>query len=131
MSQGNVEIIRRLFAARAQEDMDGAVSCLAEDVEIDASRRTFDPMVVNGHEGFRQFIAALDEAWAQQAVEPDGFIDAGDQIVVAVRLTSTGHSGATVAGRAAWVVRVEQGKITRACVYQSTNEALAAVGLSE
>jgi ketosteroid isomerase-like protein len=130
MSQESIEIIRRLFAARTAQDIDAAVSCLAEDAELDASRRVLDPMVLRGHDGYRRFIAALDEVWAQQTAEPEDFIEVGDQYVVPVRLTSVGQSGATVTARAAWVVTVQHGKVTRACVYQSIDEALEAVGLS-
>jgi ketosteroid isomerase-like protein len=52
MSQENVEIIKRLFAARASQDLYAALSWLAEDVELDASKRVLDPMVVHGRDRF-------------------------------------------------------------------------------
>ena len=131
MLRADVEIICRFFAAWTAQDVDAALSYLAEDAELDVSRRVLDPMVLRGHDGYRRLIAVLDEVWARQTAEPEDFIEVGDQYVVPVRLTSVGHSGATVSAHAAWVVEVKHGQVTRACVYQSTAEALEAVGLSE
>lgn len=120
------ELIRRLFAARAAGDMDAALATLADDIVLDASRRILDPMVMHGHEGFRAFVAALDEAWAMQQPEPGELVEAGGRIVVPLRLTSTSHSGATVVASPAWVVEIADGRIARLTVHQSADEALAA-----
>ncbi len=132
MSQENVEIVRRLFEARGRKDVAGALALLAENIEIDASRRVVDPIVLHGHDGFVKFIAMLDDAWSGQTAEPYDVVAHGDEVVVPIRLTSTGRvSGAQVQASAAWVGQVRDGKITRMCVYQSKDEALEAVGLSE
>ena len=105
---------------------------MAEDVVVDASRRVLDPFVAEGHEGFKRFVAVLDEAWAHQRLEPEEFIEAGDDVVVPVRLVSTGRgSGVVVNARAAWVVTFRRDKIARLCVYQTRAEALEAVGLQD
>jgi len=39
MSQKNVEIVRRAFQARAQNDVETMLSIFCDDIEIDASRR--------------------------------------------------------------------------------------------
>ena len=52
--------VRQLLAARATDNLEAALDCIAEDVVIDASRRIFDPVVLHGHKGFRAFVSLLD-----------------------------------------------------------------------
>ena len=131
MSQERFDLIHRLNEARDRGDVDSMLEALTEDVVVDASRRVLDPFVAEGHAGFRRFIAVLDEAWVNQRLEPEEFIEAGDDVVVVpVRLVSTGRgSGVVVNARAAWAVTFRDDKIARLCVYQTRAEALEAVGL--
>jgi ketosteroid isomerase-like protein len=132
MSQENVEVIKRNLEAQARGDIAAMLEDMTDDVVIDASRRVLDPIILEGHDGFKKFIAFLREAWANQRLEPEEFIEAADDVVVPVRLVSTGRgSGLTVHARAAWVATLRGGKIARLTVYQSRAEALEAVGLSE
>jgi ketosteroid isomerase-like protein len=132
MSDQRFELIRRALEARDEGDVDAMLESMTDDVVVDASRRVLDPVVAEGHDGFRRFIAFLDEAWANQRIEPEEFIDAGDDVVVPVRLTSRGRgSGVIVNARAAWVVTFRGDKVARLSVYQTRAEALQAVGLSD
>jgi ketosteroid isomerase-like protein len=132
MSQENVEVARRVLEAQARGDIDAMLEHMTDDVVVDASRRVLDPIVLEGHDGFRQFIAFLREAWANQRLEPEEFIEAGDQVVIPVKVVSTGRgSGMTIQAPASWVNTFRGSKIARMTVYQSRAEALEAVGLSE
>ena len=74
----------------------------------------------------------MEEAFEDYRVEPEDFIDAGEAVVVPVRITGRGKaSGAEMELRAAhlWVIR--KGKATRSDVYRTLGEALEAAGLSE
>jgi ketosteroid isomerase-like protein len=74
----------------------------------------------------------LAETWSDVRTEPEDFIDAGDSVVVPVRVVNTGRSsGLSVKARAAWVAQLREGKVARMTVYQSRVEALEAVGLSD
>jgi ketosteroid isomerase-like protein len=132
MSQANVEIVRRALAARNSGDVDVLLALMTEDIVIDASRRIIDPVTATGHDGARRFAAMLDEVWADQRQEADEWIDAGDAVVVPMRLINIGRaSGVPVEARSAWVVYIRDGRISRLVVYQSRAEALEAVGLPE
>src|SRR5688572_14566396 len=114
MSQENVKVVQRNLEAQARGDIAAMLEDMTDDVVIDASRRVLDPIVLEGHEGFKKFMAFLLEAWANQRLEPEAFIDAADKVVVPVRLVSTGRgSGLTVHARAAWVATFREGKIAR------------------
>jgi ketosteroid isomerase-like protein len=132
MSQEKVEIVKRVLEAQLRGDIDGMLENMTDDVVIDASRRVLDPIVLEGHEGFKSFIAFLREAWANQRLEPEEFIEVGDQVVIPVRVVSTGRgSGMTIQARAAWVNTFRGDKIARLTVFQSRAEALEAVGLTK
>ena len=132
MSQENVEIAHRVLDAQARGDIEAMLEDMTDDVVVDASRRVLDPIVLEGHDGFRRFMAFLREAWSNQHLEPEDLIDAGENVVIPVKLVSTGRSsGLTVHARAAWVATLRGDQIARLTVYQSRAEALEAVGLSE
>ena len=127
-----VELLTKFLAKRALGEIETAVDDLTEDVEIDASRRILDPVTFEGHDGFRSFVAFLDQIWSSQSITPLAFIEAGDDVVVPVQLVSVGReSDVEVRARAAWVVTFRGAKISRLRVYQSREEALEAVGLRD
>ena len=132
MSQESVEVVKRLFAAVARGDVEGVIAGATPDGVIDASRRTLGGGTYSGHEGIRDYFAMLAEAWSDVRTEAEDFIDAGDSVVVPVRVVNTGRSSRlSVRARAAWVAQIRDGKVARMTVYQSRDEALEAVGLRE
>ncbi len=131
MSQENVEIVRRGYE---HYNRTGEPDYNDFDPEIvyDVSRRTFDPLVYHGHDGVREFLALIREHWATMRLEPQDFIDAGDKVVVSVRLVGVGkESGVETTANAAHVWTFRDGKIVRQTVFQTMDEALVAAGLSE
>jgi ketosteroid isomerase-like protein len=131
MSQENVETVRRgydLYNRTGEADY----AVIDPEIVYDVSRRTFDPLVYHGHEGVREFLALIREQWATMRLEPQDFIDAGDKVVVSVRLVGVGkESGVETTANAAHVWTFRDGKIVRQTVFQTMNEALEAAGLSE
>ena len=80
----------------------------------------------------RSYASFLAETWLSQRAEPEEFIEAGDRVVVVLRLVSTGRSsGGTLEASSAWVATFRENKIARLCAYQTRAEALAAVGLGD
>ncbi len=66
------------------------------------------------------------------SLEAEDFTDAGERIVVAVRMSGRGRaSGASVEARRFHVLSQRRGKLVRIEWYQTHDEALKAVGLSE
>jgi len=132
MSQENVEILREGYLALNRGDFETAIEMLDPDVEYDVSRRTFDPGVYHGHEGVRENLSLMTEQWAAMRFEPQDFIVVGDDIVVPVRFVGIGRqSGVETKATAAHVWRFRNGMIIRQTTFQTLDEALEAVGLSE
>jgi ketosteroid isomerase-like protein len=132
MDQARVDLLRSVFKAIEPKDVEVILDGLTDDIVIDASRRIVDPVKYIGHDGVRSYSSFLAQTWRSQRVEPEEFIEAGDKIVIVLRLISTGRSsGLTVEARSAWVATFRQNKIARLSAYQTRGEALAAVALGD
>jgi ketosteroid isomerase-like protein len=141
MSQ-NVELVRRWYAlvpslGEADPNDDPALfdwmvgDYLDEEFELryPGDYPEGEP-VFRGREGFAQLLAMLRDAWAEFRLEPERFIDAGDHVVVFVRVVARGSaSGVPVESPVAHVWSIHDGRATSVRIYRDLSEALEAVGL--
>ncbi|MEA2347967.1 MAG: hypothetical protein QOG62_1754 [Thermoleophilaceae bacterium] len=136
MSQENVEIVRKVYAAVERGDSTAVFALYDEAVEIDATRlpesRLVEPNVVQGHEGLRRFGRAWDEAWESAQDECEQLIDVGGRVISVVARRGHGRaSGIRVEAERAGVWTIRDGKVVHAVWFTSKDEALEAVGFSE
>jgi len=145
MSQENVEIVRRGYAAMVRgfdqgdfERGDFEVALFEWlDPEIDwRGPKEFPDLAESrfGHDGVREYIAVLTEALEDYRMNPEEFIDAGgDQVLVFSREGGRGRgSGAEVLTQPTahlWTLR--SGKAIRLRSYWERSDALKAAGLRE
>jgi ketosteroid isomerase-like protein len=126
MSQENVEVVRKLFAAWNKGDRAEALELVDPDIVIDATRRVFNPTAYEGMEGVQRMLSDLDDIWDRFRAEPSmEFIDAGERVVVVGRMRAKGKGS----GVEVWTFR--DGKIVRQTTFQTMAEALEAAGLRE
>jgi ketosteroid isomerase-like protein len=133
MSQENVEIARRASEALERRNWDGMTDLFDPNVELHGT--------VGGLEegkilrGLNQIIGAfdteLDEAWDEHRIEPQEFIDAGDQVVVLHREYQRSKSGVELVVDTASILDVQDGRVARIQGYMNPAEALEAAGLRE
>jgi ketosteroid isomerase-like protein len=130
MSQENVEVVRAAFerfTATGEPQLDS----MDADVEI-YDHDLPDAGVYRGHEGFLNWLADWSEPWSEFSMKSERWIDAGDQVLVVLRMTAKGKgSGVEVNRRDAMVYTVRDGKTVRLDYYNNEAEALEAAGLSE
>ena len=136
MSRQNVEIVRRGYELYAAGDLEGVAGLFAEDAELaDAGGLGVADTAAGtryGPEGFLRATEEAVEAFEDYRVDAEEFIDAGESVVVPVRVSGRGRaSGAKLETRLAhlWVLR--NGNVTRGDVYRTTEEALEAAGLRD
>jgi ketosteroid isomerase-like protein len=136
MSQENVEIVRRGYELFSEGNLEGVTDLISDDAKLpDAGGLGLGDTAAGtrrGPDGFLQGSQDALDAFEDYRVEPQEFIDAGDAVVVPVRISGRGRgSGATLEVRLVhlWVLR--DGKAIRNEIYRTTAEALEAVGLSE
>jgi ketosteroid isomerase-like protein len=136
MSRENVDIIRRGYERFAAGDLEAVAGLFADEAELadlgglgvvgTAAGTQYGP------EGFLRSSQEALDAFEDYRVEAEEFVDAGDAVVVPVRIFGRGRaSGAVMETRLAHVWTFRGGKVIRGDVYRSTAEAFDAVGLGE
>lgn len=134
MSQENVETVRRAYEAFNRAGVDALLEHLHPDAEYDISA-AIGPYagMYYGHAAIRNFLTSYLESWEYVRMEPEEFIEVGeDHVLVPLRLHMRGQgSGAGVEARTTNVWTVRNGKAMRVAVYNEKAEALQAVELSE
>jgi ketosteroid isomerase-like protein len=134
MSQENVGIVRDAWSAYMAGDFERSLRCFAEDwVGDDFPGLPDEAISYRGREGVRAREQRLREIWRELAFEPVEFIDAGDDVVVAV-IALRGHArggDVPITRPAAFVYELRDGRIVRDRIFRSRDEALEAVGLRE
>ena len=131
MSQENVEIVRATYAAYNRGDVDAALQYTAPEFELDWTRAVGPQRGVYRLDQARAFFVDFLETFEFTRVEPDEFIEVGDQVVVPQTGYIRGRDGIEVTARIALVWTLRDGAIVRVCLYQQKREALEAAGLSE
>jgi ketosteroid isomerase-like protein len=132
MSQGRVEVVRRLFAYWERGDWPASAELFDPDFETVFGTESFpDP----GHyRGARRTLDAWSgwlEAWDELRVELQDVIEAGERVVTLQRLRGRGKgSGADVDREVGCIFDFDRGKIVR-MIFCDRHQALEAAGLRE
>ena len=133
MSRENVELVRRCYQLWTSRDFSAIPKVMDPEVVIDLSRNVFNPAVYRGHDGVRQYVEAVEEVWKEFQVRPEEFIDGGNTVVTAVRISGRGGgSGVPVEMRLFNIWTLREGKVLRMTGgYRDRAEALEAAGLGK
>jgi ketosteroid isomerase-like protein len=133
MSEGNVEIVRRIYAEFERGNFGGAVEWYDPEIRFE----TFMPdasanVTAHGVAELRDFMGNWLAQWKNYRVIADEFREVGaDKVFVGGRQAATGHhSGAEVEspGFSVWTLR--GGKVVELFLHYDRNEALEAAGLA-
>ena len=133
MSEENVEVVREMWSAYNARNVDRSLDYFAEDCVVEDVPDLPDRAIYKGRKGVQERNLHFRKTWGDWAWELEEFIDAGDDVVVAmlvVRAHGSG-SGTPVEAKAAFVYEVRDGKIVRDRPFTSRSQALEAAGLSE
>jgi ketosteroid isomerase-like protein len=86
--------------------------------------------VFRGREGLKRWVDSTREIWDEWRFEPERFLDAGDRVVVLVRVVARGgSSGVSLDRETAHLWTLRDGRVTRCEVYLDRSEALEAARL--
>jgi ketosteroid isomerase-like protein len=130
MSQENVELVRRAFAAFDAGDLGRLRDLVTDDLIV--YRADPDGATSRGLEGFLQLTAEWTEGFRDWATVPEEFIDAGERVLVRVRQSVRGEASGVPLAEDWWFAFEVRGEgIARMSIYAREAEALEAVGLSE
>lgn len=131
MSQENVEVVERLHRAWLDGDNEKALGFFAADADIDMTARP-DGRHYQGPGGMFDAMRDWIETWDEYSFEPEGYLDAGDEVVLLFRERGRGKGSKVeveIVGATIWTIR--DGMVAGVKPYTDRHQALAAVGLSE
>ena len=134
MSQDNVEIVRWFMRCVENHDIESALVVVHPQATLDWSGSTaLDSGVYTGHAAWRTFMRTRDEALGGQRFDSVELVaPTDDSVLLIARVQVQGRaSGIEVETRGAGVWTLRDGKIVHFKIYQSSDEALKAVGLEE
>jgi ketosteroid isomerase-like protein len=143
MSGENVEVVRRLyadggpFALPMSPDEERALldrlfrDYYEEQVEV---RMPADypegEQVYVGPRGMSELIAALRDSWTRWRFEAERFLEAGDRVIVLIRVVAEGgSSGLPTERKTAHLWTIRGGRLSSIRIYRDRSEAFEAVGL--
>ena len=93
MSQETVEILRTAYAAWNAGDRRSMLDDIDPDVAWEQNLDVAGlDRVYRGHDGFLRWVQEAVGIWGQFRAEPLDFIDAGEHVVVPVRMTDSGSA---------------------------------------
>ena len=131
MSEENVEVVERFYAAFDRGDDASILKLLDANVEWDTTAR-IDGRLTHGIEDMRASVAEGFGSFDRVRIEPVEMRQAGDQVAVRLRGWFRGASSGVVTETSwAGVFSIRHGRIQGYRDYVGWREALEDVGLSE
>jgi ketosteroid isomerase-like protein len=132
MSQENVELVQRAYDLLNAGDIEGLLSMLSPDIELDERYLAPDAAIYRGHDGVRRWLRRGSDAIEEPHFEVLRWFHGGDAVVtdVTVRVRGAG-SGLETGARLARAIRVSDGKATYVASFPSVEQALEAAGLGD
>jgi ketosteroid isomerase-like protein len=132
MSQENVDKARDFIAAYNRRDFDAAVESFDPGVEwVLPARQSSDSC--QGPGAIKRFWQGLDETFDELRLDPQEFLDAGDQVATRLRHYGRGKESGIEIDEELYhqVATFRDGKMVRIEYFGSWPEALEAAGLRE
>jgi ketosteroid isomerase-like protein len=132
MSQEKVDVVRMAFASFLGGDQEKTAQLLAPEVEFHGTVGGLqEGQIARGQSEIDEAFESEDlEAWEERRLEPEEFIDAGDDVVVLLHEYRRGKgSGVELETETAVVVAVSGGRVVRIQGYMDRGAALEAAGL--
>jgi ketosteroid isomerase-like protein len=132
MTQSNAELVRAAFQLWNGRDHDAVLEQIDPEVEIHVvSAQIFGGAPFHGHDGYRDWIATMEDSFEVWQIHPEVFREHGDTVVVLGHMHMRGRgSGVELDQKTGWVVEIHEGKMTRFQAFLSHEQALAAGGIS-
>lgn len=126
MSQANVEIIRREYAAFAAGDWDALANIWHPEIHYES----LDPATYRGREELSGLFETWNDIFEEFRIRADEIVEVGDRVVVLERFSGRGmkgsHADAWVEQSLARLIDFKEGKIWRVKEYPTLDEAVQA-----
>ena len=129
MSETNADVVRRMFAAFADRDLDGMLAAIDPDVEFlpVTANLTTGGVPYRGHAGIAQYMDDVAQVWPRLRIEPQEYREDGDAVVVLGRVLARG-GGMILDRPTGWLIKMRERRIVWMRVYATPEEAVEAAG---
>jgi ketosteroid isomerase-like protein len=133
MSQENLRLAGELVDAVARQDLPRLIELTDPEVEWQSFMAHLGQHgAYRGHDGMRQYVRDIGDAWEFLHAELDQAISVGEVVLLVGQLRYRGRgSGAETTSAAGYVVRFREGRVVLMRALRDPERALGAVGLSE
>ena len=127
MSEDNVDVVRRMFAAFAERDLETMLASMDHEVDFlpVTANLTTGGVPYRGHDGIARYLQDVEEVWPHLRLYPEEFRDLGDTVVTLGRVRARG-GGMIIDRPTGWVFKMRAGRILHGRVYATREEALEA-----
>jgi ketosteroid isomerase-like protein len=130
MSGQNSDLVRELYRAASERDLERALDLLEEDVELDVTAVAADQGIYRGREGVRDYFEEVWDVAATFVFEVEDAVEVDDRVVVTLRVRVVGaSSGAGYMQTYGAVWRIVDGKAAEIRLYPDPTQARRAAGL--
>jgi ketosteroid isomerase-like protein len=124
MSEQNVEVARRSFAAFNAGDVESLVETGHPDCEWLPFRAQLEGETYRGRDGVRRFFYDMQEAWREFQIEVMELREVGGRVLLVGHIEGLGRgSGVAVSVDAGFVMDFRDGRIVRVVSYSDPEEA--------
>jgi ketosteroid isomerase-like protein len=135
MSRENVETVRQGYEAFNRGDVEWMIAQLDPEIVWEDAAEVPGSRSFRGTREVRAYLESFAHQWEDIRFEPEGILDAGEQVVALVRMVARGRaSGAQVDARLAHVYKLRTGRgmrVLKVRTFFDRERALEAAGLSE
>jgi ketosteroid isomerase-like protein len=132
MSAGDVERLRGAYDAFNESGVEAIFERLAPDFRVHDRASSPDRETRYGREGIKELFESYMEAFDALRLEPEEFIDRGDQVVVSLYQLARGKgSGARVVSRIAHVWTMQDGAAVDLQIFSDKETALETLQAEE
>lgn len=129
MARRNAEILRDMYETFNRGDPEAATAALHPEAELHQLPGMPDADSYYGREEFVRGIARWTGEWERPRFEPHEIAEAGDRVIMRVRLSGRGRASGVVGGAELFHVWSLRDGMPHTCIVRSTRaEALQAAG---
>jgi uncharacterized protein len=129
MAQDNVDVVQGAWDAFGRGDIDAVLETIAPSAETRLPESLPWGGTYAGPDGFRDFLAKLDDSFEVFSANPQKVLGADDNHVVVVAKTKgRTKAGSTIEGQTIWLYQLRDGKIADAESFGDTAQVLEALG---
>jgi ketosteroid isomerase-like protein len=128
VTASNAELVRESFELWNTGDREALLEQIDPDVEIRVvSSQVSGRAPYRGHDGYREWLATMEEAFDVWEIHPEVFREQGDAVLVLGHMHLRGRgSGVEFDQETGWIVDARDGIMWRLQTFLSHAEALAA-----